>query len=183
MNGNAGKPPWHIRAETADDAGAIEALTAASFGAGRFAKSAYRLREGVDPVAGLSFVAVEDGALRGSIRFWPVAIGMEKSLLLGPLAVQSDQRGRGIGIALMQTGIEAARAAGYPFILLVGDEPYYVRVGFTRLPSGRVRFPGPVDPSRLLGLSLKQGALVGLSGDVRRARLDEPVCADGAPLG
>ncbi len=174
--------PWQIRPEHPQDAVLVEALNEASFGPGRFAKSAYRLREGVDPVAGLGFVAVDEGELRGSIRFWPVVIGMEKSLLLGPLAVQSDQRGRGIGIALMKRGIEEARAQGHASIILVGDEPYYVRVGFAALPPGRVRFPGPVDQARILGQSLKPNVLLTLAGEVRRARIDHPVCADGAPV-
>lgn len=165
------------------DAPFVEALNAASFGPGRFAKSAWRLREGVDPVPGLSFVAIEDGVLRGSVRFWPIHVGGHEELLLGPLAVRSDQRGRGIGIALMRKGIEAAKAAGYGAIILVGDEPYYARVGFAKLPPGRISFPGPADRARVLGLSLKPDALANLSGDVRRAEIDDPVCADGAPLG
>jgi predicted N-acetyltransferase YhbS len=174
---------WQIRSESAEDAPLVKALNEATFGPGRYAKSAYRLRDGVDPVEGLSFVAVENGELRGSIRFWPVAIGMEKSLLLGPLAVHCDQRGRGIGIALMKRGIEAARAQGHASIVLVGDEPYYVRVGFARLAPGRLRFPGPVDPARILGLSLQHNVMLTLKGEVRRARIDRPVCADGAAVG
>ncbi len=179
---NDAVPAWQIRAERAEDSALIEALNQTSFGPGRFAKSAYRLREGVMCESALGLVAVEGGILRGSVRFWPIMVGDEKSLLLGPLAVQPDQRGRGIGIALMKRGIELARATDYHSILLIGDEPYYVRVGFARLPPGRVRFPGPVDPARILGLSLKQGALLTQSGDVRRARIDVPFCADGAPL-
>ena len=127
----------------------------------------------------LSFVAIEHGILRGSVRFWPITVGGHQELLLGPLAVQSDQRGRGIGIALMQAGIEAAQQGPWRGILLVGDEPYYARVGFARLPPGRVKFPGPVDQNRILGLSLKAGELLTLSGEVRRAQIDEPVCAVG----
>ena len=81
--------------------------------------------------------------LRGSVRFWPIRVGGHEELLLGPLAVRGDQRGRGIGIALMQAGIEAARQGPWRGVLLVGDEPYYTRVGFSRLPPGRVKFPGP----------------------------------------
>jgi predicted N-acetyltransferase YhbS len=136
----------------------------------------------VDPVAGLSFVAIEEGELRGSVRFWPVAIGMEKSLLLGPLAVLSDQRGRGIGIALMKRGIEEARVQGHSSIILVGDEPYYVRVGFAALPPGRIRFPGPVDQARILGQSLKPNVLLTLAGEVRRSPITHPVCAEGAAV-
>ncbi len=174
---------WQLRAETAADAARVEALNQAVFGPGRFAKAAYRLREGVGPLSDLSFVAVEDGVLRGSVRFWPVRIGGQECLLLGPLAVDPAQRGRGIGIALMQAGIEAARGGPWSAILLVGDEPYYARLGFSRLPQGRVKFPGPVDPARVLGLSLKSGGLLNLSGQICRARLDDPVCADGAGLG
>lgn len=175
--------PWQIRPESPADDAAIAALNDAGFGPGRFAKSAYRLREGVAPVASLGFVAVKDGALLGSVRFWPISVGGHEELLLGPLAVRGDQRGRGIGIALMQAGIEQAKLGPWRGILLVGDEPYYTRVGFSRLPPGRVRFPGPVDQDRILGLSLKGGEMLSLTGQIRRAAIDEPNCADGAALG
>lgn len=174
---------WEIRAEEPGDAEAVEALVARSFGPGRYAKSAYRLREGVAPDGNLSFVAIEDGALKGSVRFWPVAVGDERALLLGPLAVESKERGRGIGIALMRRGIDEARALDRRAILLVGDVPYYSRVGFAAVPEGRVTFPGPVDPARILALGLGDGAFESLRGPVRRARIDDPVCADSAPLG
>ena len=176
-------PAWQIRLENTDDDAGIEALNAEGFGPGRFAKSAYRLREGVKPVAGLSFVAVEDGVLRGSVRFWPVRIGGHEELLLGPLAVQGNQRGRGIGIALMHAGIAAAQQGPWRGIILVGDEPYYAKVGFSRLPLGRVKFPGPVDQNRILGLSLKAGEILNLLGKVRRAQIDDVVCANGAGVG
>jgi predicted N-acetyltransferase YhbS len=176
-------PTWTIRLETPEDAARVEALNAESFGPGRFAKSAYRLREGVDPIAALGFVAVEGAILRGSVRFWPIKVGGHEELLLGPLAVKSDQRGRGIGIALMQAGIAAAQAGPWRGILLVGDEPYYAKVGFSRLPPGRVTFPGPVDQSRILGLSLKGGEMLTLSGLIRRAGIDHPVSAAGAAVG
>jgi predicted N-acetyltransferase YhbS len=174
---------WTIRPETNEDMGAIDELVDASFGPGRYAKSAWRLRDGVDPEAGLSFVAIEDEILRGSVRFWPVIVGASPALLLGPLAVQSDQRGRGIGIALMNKGIEEARGRGHRAIILVGDLPYYSRVGFKPLARGKVKFPGPVDPSRILGLELVDGALDAFEGPIRRARIDHPVCADGTALG
>jgi predicted N-acetyltransferase YhbS len=173
---------WDIRAERPEDAPLVDALNAASFGPGRFARAAFRLREGVAPERALSFVAVEQGKLRGSVRFWPVAIGGKPALMLGPLAVQSDQRGRGIGIALMVRGLEEAKALGHRAVILVGDLPYYARVGFVAIKSGRIRLPGPVDPGRVLGVALQEGALDALEGEVRRARIDEPKCADGAPL-
>jgi predicted N-acetyltransferase YhbS len=173
---------WQIRPERPEDAARVDALGNDGFGPGRFAKTAYRLREGVGPVRELSFVATENGAILGSVRFWPAAVAGETVLLLGPLAVQSDQRGRGIGISLMEAGIREARARGFRAIVLVGDEPYYRRAGFTRIPPGRIRFPGPVDHERILGLALNEAGLADLEGEVRRHGIDQPVCADGAPV-
>ena len=176
---------WEIRAEVDRDKGAIDALVDRCFGPGRLAKTAYRLREGVDPERRLSFVAVgqRDGLVLGSVRFWPVAVGEQKSLLLGPLAVEPALRGKGIGISLMQHGIDQARRLGFATMILVGDEPYYARVGFAKLTLGRIRMPGPVDTDRLLGRALKPGALDTLSGDVRRARIDASVSAQATALG
>lgn len=176
-------PVWQIVPERADDTPRIDRLTEKCFGPGRFVKAAYRLREGVAPVADLSFVAVDADRFYGSIRFWPVWVGRTYALLLGPLAVEPDLRGHGIGLSLMHQGIETAREKGYPCIILVGDEPYYVRVGFRRLPPGKVRFPGPVDPARVLGLSLEPNVLLTLGGEVRRAELSVSVCACGAGTG
>jgi predicted N-acetyltransferase YhbS len=174
---------WSIRPETPEDGPLIDALVAKSFGPGRYAKSAYRLREGVAAEPGLGFVAAEMGELRGSVQFWPVIVGSGKALLLGPLAVDAERRGQGIGIALMARGLDEARLRGHRAVILVGDLPYYARVGFRALERGAIKFPGPVDSARILGLALVDGALESLAGEVRRARLDEPVCANGAALG
>jgi predicted N-acetyltransferase YhbS len=173
---------WQIRPERPEDAARIEALNDDGFGPGRYAKSAYRLREGVEPEKSLGFVAERNGTVLGTVRFWPIVVGKDEALMLGPLAVQSDQRGSGMGVALMKHGIEAARRTDHAAILLVGDEAYYKRAGFMRIASGRVRFPGPVDAARVLGLPLKDNALQTLSGNIVRARIDHPVCADGAAL-
>ncbi len=169
-----------IRHERPQDAADIEALLDLSFGPGRYAKAAYRLREGVSPLVALSYVAEEDGALRGSIRYWPVRIGGTSAVMLGPLAVQPDQRGRGIGIGLMETSLAAAAELGHRLVILVGDEPYYARVGFGRVPSGRMTMPGPVDYARLLFRELAPGALDAAEGAILRAEPDEPVAARGA---
>lgn len=176
---------WQIRAERAEDGTAVERLVDLGFGPGRLAKTAYRLREGVAPDSRLSFVAEDEKTrtLLGAVRFWPVIVGEKLALLLGPLAVDPELRGRGIGIALMQRGIDEARALGYESVVLVGDEPYYAKVGFAKLKPGQVRFPGPVDSERVLGLALKDGAFDALSGDIKRARIDHPVSAQAARIG
>jgi predicted N-acetyltransferase YhbS len=147
----------------------IETLLDAAFGPGRFAKTAYRLREGALPVPRLSFVCLLDGAVIGSVRFSAITIGADDALLLGPLVVDPGHKNRGYGLRLMQAGLAAANAAGHRLVVLVGDEPYYARAGFARVPPGRIRLPGPVDPARLLALELEQGALDGVAGLARPA--------------
>jgi len=171
-----------IRRERREDAAAAEALVAEAFGPGRFAKSAYRLREGVKPVETLSFVVEHEGRIIGSVRYWPVDIGGAKALLLGPIAIERAMQGKGHAVALMQTSLAAAREEGHRAVVLVGDEPYYARVGFARIhPAGRITMPGPVDYARLLGLSLVEGALDATKGEIRKARLDESVAAPTTP--
>ena len=172
-----------IRPEHFDDAAAVEDLVADAFGPGRFTKSAYRLREGVHPVSGLSFVADQDGRIVGTVRFWPIDIGGMSAIMLGPVAVERGLQGQGIAIRLMQSGLDAARALGHRIAVLVGDEPYYSRAGFKQiLPLGCVTLPGPVDPRRVLGLALVEGAMEGLRGEMRKVDLNDGVVAMGASL-
>ena len=152
---------------TPQDHEAVEHLLDLSFGSDRHSKTSYRLREGNAPIAGLSRVVRDQGVgVSGTISFWPLAIGEAQApaLLLGPLAVHPDRQKLGIGLELMRDGLDRARAQGHALVLLVGDEPYYARLGFAKLPEGLIGLPGPVDPDRFLYLELKPGALQGVAG-------------------
>lgn len=148
----------------------IDQLLDEAFGVERRVLTSYRLREGVAPLDELSFAAWHEGTLVGSLRFWPVLIDRTwEALLLGPLAVANHLRGRGCGIALMETGLAKARALGHERVILVGDAPYYARVGFARVPDGTLNMPGYVDPERLLFKELVEGAMANVTGLVGRA--------------
>jgi predicted N-acetyltransferase YhbS len=155
-----------ILPEAAEDAAAIERLHERTFGPGRLAKTAYRIREGRGHSLDLSFTARIGTLLVGSVRLTPVHVGATPALLLGPLTVEPPFRERGIGMALIQRALDAARTAGHRLVLLVGDETYYGRCGFKRIPKGRALMPGPVDPARLLVCELAEGAFDGVSGPV-----------------
>jgi predicted N-acetyltransferase YhbS len=145
----------------------IEHLLDICFGLGRRAKTSYRLREGEQPVEGLSFLARADQVeLAGVISYWRVFIGERAvpALLLGPLAVHPNLQGQGIGRALMRHTLGIAKARGERLVILIGDEPYYSRVGFRKVPDGRMIMPGYVDPDRFLYLELVEGALDGATG-------------------
>jgi predicted N-acetyltransferase YhbS len=156
-----------ILPETANDAQAIERLHQRTFGPGRFVLSAYRLREHVDHLLELSFTAHIGTLLVGSVRQLPVTIGETRALLLGPLTVEPPFRQRGVGRALLDRSLAEAKAKGHRLVLLVGDEPYYSRVGFKRVPKGCAIMPGPVDHNRILIAELADGAFEGVSGAVR----------------
>jgi predicted N-acetyltransferase YhbS len=156
-----------IQAETASDAQPIERLTARTFGPGRYVLSAYRLREHVGHLLELSFTARIGTLLVGSVRQLPICVGDTPALLLGPLTVEQPFRSRSIGRKLLDRAIADARSKGHKLIVLVGDEPYYSRVGFKTIPKGNVTMPGPVDQNRLLVLELVEGAAEGLTGAIR----------------
>jgi predicted N-acetyltransferase YhbS len=165
-----------IAPEQPDDAPAIEHLLDLAFGTDRMGKTVYKLRDGIAPAGELGFVIRDtDGShtnpIRGSLRFWPIAIGETRvpALLLGPIAVAPEDRGKGYAKALIWHGLGVARALGHRIVLLVGDAPYYEQFGFTRALAVELSLPGWVDEARFLGLELVPGALAGVRGLVDRA--------------
>ena len=159
-----------ILPESPDDQPAIEHLNARTFGPGRFAKTAYRIREEVAHIPELSFTARVGTLLVGSVRLSPILIGEAKALLLGPLTVEPPFRDRGIGQALIARALQEAKGRGHRLVLLVGDEPYYGRSGFKRIPKGLAVMPGPVDPDRVLVCELREGAFADVEGPIRPDR-------------
>jgi predicted N-acetyltransferase YhbS len=153
--------------ETPADADVIERLHERTFGPGRYARTAFRIREGAGHLLGLSFTARIGTLLVGSLRLSPIRIGEIPALLLGPLTVEPPFRRRGIGLALMQRALAEAKHKGHCLVVLVGDESYYAKAGFRRIPKGQARMPGPVDPDRLLVAELVEGAFEGVSGPIR----------------
>ncbi|MDA7425862.1 GNAT family N-acetyltransferase [Thalassococcus lentus] len=152
--------------ETAEDWWDVEALFDLSFAPGRSALSSYRLREDVDPVSELCRVARDDqGILGGAIRYWPVQISGQPTLLLGPVAVHPTAQGEGLGGALIRDTLARARDLGHHRVILVGDAPYYSRFGFEKLQD--VKMPPPTNPERILGCALQPGAWQNLHGTVK----------------
>jgi predicted N-acetyltransferase YhbS len=159
-----------ILPETVADEAAIERLNERTFGPGRYARTAYRIRESVRHRLDLSFVARVGTLMVGSVRLTSIRVGATPALLLGPLTVEPPFRDRGIGRRLVERAFADAKAAGHRLVLLVGDEPYYRRMGFKPVPKGQVRMPGPVDPARLLVAELEPDAFVGVTGTVEPER-------------
>ena len=155
---------YQLEEETEADWWEVEALYDLCFAPGRTALSSYRLREGVQKVAGLCLTLREDGVLGAVIRYWPVQVGGKRVLLLGPVAVHPTRQGEGLGAYLIGESLERARELGWTRVILVGDEPYYRRFGFTHARAAGLDFPPPTNPDRLLARPLVPGAFDGITG-------------------
>src|ERR1700760_1564183 len=143
--------PFAIRAERPFDVVAREALLDACFGENRHMRTCQRLRDGRAPAEGLAFSAMAGGQLVGTVRLWHVSAGGIPALVLGPLAVGDAYRKLGVGAALMDHALAAARARGHRAILLLGDAPYYERFGFSAEKARELALPGTFVGERLPG--------------------------------
>jgi predicted N-acetyltransferase YhbS len=158
-------PALVIRKALPGDIAEISKLHARVFGPGRFVRSAYRVREGKGHLSRFCLVAYLGNELVASLRMTEVAIGgVVGAALLGPVAVDPQHRGLGVGTKLVTAALSAARTGGTQLVILVGDEPYYGRFGFKALPPGQIFFPGPVNPARILACELIDGASTAYRG-------------------
>ena len=162
--------PEFVPIATVDPA-AVEALLDRAFGRDRHNKTAYRLREGVAAIPELSFAAIEDGVLVGTIQCWPIEIAGDDGLvsplvLVGPVAVEPARQRGGLGKELMHQALDAAVELDLDgAMMLVGDPEYYGRFwGFSAAATARWRLPGPVERHRLLARGPDVPAIGGAVG-------------------
>ncbi len=130
----------------------IEQLLDAAFGADRKSRTAYRLRQGLEPIGTLSFGVTENDLLVGSIQCWPVVLSKTqfRMVLVGPVAVSPSHQNTGIGRALMKAMLDAAALQDDPVMVMIGDPEYYDSFGFVSGAGDGWTLPGPWEQRRLL---------------------------------
>jgi predicted N-acetyltransferase YhbS len=165
----ASLPALTLQFEQPQDGPAVDALIDRAFGPGRYTKVSERVREIAQFAPELSVVAWCEGRLMGCARMWRVRVGGQPVTFLGPFAVEQGERNAGFGARMIERACEAARAAGETHVLLVGDEPYFTRVGFSGALAEGVVMPAPVDQRRVLARDLT-GAGEALAGLARVLR-------------
>ena len=156
--------------EDATHAAAIELINEEAFGPGRFARAAARIREQGPHDPSLSFICADRGETIASVRMTPVLAGPVRGHLLGPLAVRPSHKNIGIGRELVRIAVEAARRQDTDAVILVGDPPYYMPLGFEKVAYGALQFPGPVDPGRVLVVPIGEDVHPRLKGVIRWRR-------------
>ena len=165
----------------------IEELLDRAFGEDRHARTAYRIRAGMDWLSALSFAALDaEDMLVGTIQCWPVALVDAEGrglplIMVGPVAVLPERQGEGFGQGLMAAMLDAearlAEDGQTPFAqVLIGDADYYGRWGFSAAMTGGWRCPGPYEAHRLLarGPALAAIPAEGMLGPWNEALNTEP---------
>lgn len=124
-----------IRLENEGDADAIHALTAAAFQGKPFSDGTEAQVVDALRAAGaltISLVAEDYDEIIGHVAFSPVTINGQQGgwYGLGPISVAPARQRRGIGSALIETGLSQLRDLGADGCVLLGDPAYYSRFGF-----------------------------------------------------
>ena len=157
----------YVRPATAADDAFIEDLQAIAFGPGRFARTAFRIRERFPIDRSLSLIAEVEGTPCGSVWMTPISIGGINGYMLGPLATHPNFRKLGAGKLLAREVTRRALARGEgQFVMLVGDRDYYCPLGWEPTMLGNIQFPGPVDPTRVLLFAEDKTLAATLSGPI-----------------
>ena len=136
----------HIRQISNEDNDKIIKLLYKSFGPGRFARSVYRLREKNDRDTEFSYIYELNNQILSSISYYKTFLNNDiNGLLLGPLAVDPEHRGKGYGVELVKYTIALIKKTmAYDFILVIGDYHYYEKFGFKKI-NNTFSFYGPVN--------------------------------------
>ncbi len=147
----------HIRKQTESDSGDVARLMSATFGAERTNRPVWHLRPG-PPVDDLFFIAELEGRAVACLRFWEIIIAGVRQLLLGPLAVEPNIQGKGVGMSLVRAGLSHAERLGkWDVVLVSGDHDYYPRFGFQSVSTSLFLWPGPLESERLHMRALRKG--------------------------
>lgn len=157
--------PFSIRLHKKSDDDWVDNLHQRAFGPGRFARTAFRVREMLPVDSGLCLIAQFEDKRVGSVWMTSIVLGSHKGCLLGPLAIDPEFRNRGLGKMLVKAVTAMAlNLSHYDFVVLVGDESYYGSFGFEISPPGAIIFPGPVDKKRILVCTKSGGHAKIISG-------------------
>lgn len=157
----------YVRLATSADDAFVDELQAIAFGPGRFARTAFRVRERFPIDPSLTLIAEVDGTPSGSVWMTPISIGGINGYMLGPLATHPNFRKRGAGKLLARevTKLALSRGEG-KYVMLVGDRDYYCPLGWEPTTLGAIQFPGPVDPTRVLVYADDKSLATSLAGPI-----------------
>jgi len=162
-----------IRVEERKDWDAVRDLNAAAFETPAEAQLIDNLRRGAGPV--ISLVAARKAKsgvtqIDGHIMFSAVFLSGHADLAvmgLAPMAVAPEHQGRGIGSALVRTGLERCARLGVDAVFVLGHPEYYPRFGFVPASRFKISCQYEVPDNVFMAIECKTGRLAGRSGAIR----------------
>jgi putative acetyltransferase len=153
-----------IRIETAADLAGIRSVEEDAFPTRSEADLVDQLR--TDGDAEFSLVAVQEDEIVGHAMLSRMRAPPE-TLGLGPVAVSTPHRRKGIASSLIREGLRRATEKGWKGVFVLGDPAYYCRFGFNAaLAAGFTsRYSGP----HLMALALQNDGL-----PIQKGSLEHP---------
>lgn len=151
-----------IREETADDVAAIRDVNRRAFGQDQEGNIVDALR--LNRAALLSLVARLDDRVVGHIMYSPATIGDVTGAALGPMAVLPQHQRLGIGSKLVAAGDRKLKAAGCPFIIVLGHPSFYPRFGYRPASTHMITCAWDVPDEAFMLLILDPSRMRGVSG-------------------
>jgi putative acetyltransferase len=162
----------NIRPERGKDLPTIHQINSEAFETEGEANLVDSLRDSGIPL--ISLVAEVDHIIVGHILFSPMTDADGNSIPvagLAPMAVAPEHQRQGIGSALVRSGLEHCRAAGYRAVAVLGHPGYYPRFGFVPASQYKLRSQYDVPDEVFMAKELIPGALSDISGVVKYHRL------------
>lgn len=160
----------HIREETSADLEGIQRIHQSAFDTAAEAHIVDLLRARGKAV--ISLVAEINAEIVGHILFSPVSIEPPdpgwNALGLAPVGVLPEWQQQGIGMALVNQGLERCRVLGIDLVIVLGDPAYYARFGFERALDHGLSNEYQAD-EHFMVLELKPGVLNKFAGLVKYA--------------
>lgn len=160
----------NIRHETIEDIAAIREVNRLAFNGredeGRLV-DILREREAII----CSLVAEADGRVTGHVLFSPAVLDDDGRrtpfAALGPVGVLPELQRRGIGDALIRSGLDICRDEGYDSAVVLGHSSYYPRFGFRPSVLYDIRWEHNAPEEAFMVMELRPGALTGRRGVIR----------------
>jgi len=108
----------------------------------------------------------ENESLIGSIFFTRLRFDDPiRAYMLAPVAVSTENQGKGVGQALINYGINELKSRSVDIAITYGDPSFYSKVGFETLPEIVIQPPLKLSmPEGWLGQSLTGGAIPTING-------------------
>lgn len=128
----------------------------------------HKLRQDKAYLPELSRIAVKDGQIIGCIMYSKARVvdGAEthEIIAFGPLCVEPEWQGCGVGELLLRETMDIAASKGYKGIVIFGEPDYYPRLGFKTCDHFNITTADGKNFDAFMGIELVEDGMKGIKG-------------------